>query len=192
MRAFVVDTLFEVLVFSIATIGVSFYTRFLGDFEEKSHVVDSAVVTTGRLIALLAMLSGFYLAFWGHLSPGGGFAAGVLVALTSSFENMERSFERVHAVVLEKAMTAVFTVCVLLEVAGCSVPTGKVGSLLSGGLIPIYNGKLDHSLFLHQAQRTSVATGLAKQECQNHSSDVSPYISEFKKSTMATTSGVIG
>jgi len=62
-----------------------------------------------------------------------------LVALTSSFENMERSFERVHAVVLEKAMTAVFTVCVLLEVAGCSVPTGKVGSLLSGGLIPIYN-----------------------------------------------------
>jgi len=142
----VYDTLFEILVFSVATIGVSFYTRFLGDFEEKSHVVDSAVVTTGRLIALLAMLSGFYLAFWGHLTPGGGFAAGVaggtsllLVALTSSFENMERSFERVRAVTLEKLMTAVFTVCVLLQVAGCSVPTGKVGNFLSGGLIPVYN-----------------------------------------------------
>ena len=85
------DTIFEVVVFTIAIMGA----HFLLANEQPSTTVyrftDRPSIVLARLGATIAALVGIELAIRGHLSPGGGFAAGVaggtaigLVAITSS------------------------------------------------------------------------------------------------------------
>jgi multicomponent Na+:H+ antiporter subunit B len=85
------DTIFEVVVFTISILGV----KFLLSTEQPATIVyqftDSPSIVLARLGATIAALVSVELAIRGHLSPGGGFAAGVaggtaigLVAITSS------------------------------------------------------------------------------------------------------------
>jgi multicomponent Na+:H+ antiporter subunit B len=82
----------------------------------------------------------------GHLSPGGGFAAGVaggtaigLVAITSSQKWMESIYDRWAAERLEKISVLVFIVLSALALMGLEPPHGELGALLSGGIVPILN-----------------------------------------------------
>jgi len=140
------DTIFEVVVFTIAIMGV----YFLLANEKPSTVVysftDRPSIVLARLGATIAALVSIELAIRGHLSPGGGFAAGVaggtaigLIAITSSPEWMQGIYQRWHAATWEKVSVLVFIVLAAITLAGVELPHGELGALFSGGVIPLLN-----------------------------------------------------
>ncbi len=140
------DTLFEVVVFSVAIMGV----RFLLSDEQPAATVhaftDHPSVVLAQLGATIAALVSIELAIRGHLSPGGGFAAGIaggtaigLVAITSSMRRMEALYKRWHAATLEKVSVLIFIAITVLILLGLELPYGNLGTLASGGWIPILN-----------------------------------------------------
>ena len=140
------DTLFEVVVFTIAIMGVRF---LLADEQPSARVHqfnDAPSIVLARLGATIAALVSFELALRGHLSPGGGFAAGVaggtaigLIAITAPSAWMESVYRRWHAATLEKLSVLAFILIALLSLVGLELPPGDLGSLASGGWIPLLN-----------------------------------------------------
>lgn len=106
-----------------------------------------------QLIAGLIFLYGIYIMVHGHLSPGGGFAGGALIAgsfilliLAFGSDILRLRKEEAGSTVTESIAVLAF---ILLAVAGIFVgtrvffhnflPKGMVGELFSAGLIPLYN-----------------------------------------------------
>ena len=94
------DTFFEVLVFTLAITGVSYYVQKLPVEKEKigeqsSIVIDIITPIFFQIIVLVSL----YVAIGGHLGPGGGFAAGVIlgtglmgVSFVKPMEDIENIF----------------------------------------------------------------------------------------------------
>lgn len=140
------DTVFEVVVFTIAIMAC--YYLLSGDQLPHSvkQFTDQPSIVLAQLGATISALVSFELAIRGHLSPGGGFAAGVaggtaigLVAITSSLERMEDIYHRWHAQTWEKVSVIVFVLLATVTLWGFELPSGTFGSLISGGMIPILN-----------------------------------------------------
>jgi len=111
------------------------------------------VKKTTQLIAGLVFLYGIYIIVHGHLTPGGGFAGGVIIAgafillilaFGSDFLNLSR--KETGATLLE--YTSILVV-LLLPLSGLLIgtkvffsnylPKGSVGELISAGMLPLYN-----------------------------------------------------
>jgi multicomponent Na+:H+ antiporter subunit B len=140
------DTIFEVVVFTIAVMGVRFLLANERPFCAIYQFTDQPSIILARLGATICSLVGIELAIRGHLSPGGGFAAGVaggtaigLVAITSSPEWMQGIYQRWHAATWEKVSVLVFIVLAVITLAGVELPHGQLGTLVSGGVIPLLN-----------------------------------------------------
>lgn len=109
------------------------------------------VKTITRLTVGLIMLFGIYIILHGHLSPGGGFAGGVIVAL--SFVHLMLAFGKDVAMSkVSKNMTSslesigalMFLSIALLGFLGGSfflniLPKGTPFNLFSAGIIPLCN-----------------------------------------------------
>ena len=140
------DTIFEVVVFTLSIMGVRF---LLADEQPACSIhqfTDPPSIVLAQLGATIAALISVELAIRGHLSPGGGFAAGVaggtaigLVAITSSAQWMDAIYQRWHAATLEKVSVLIFIVLAMLSLIGLELPHGTRGALLSGGWIPALN-----------------------------------------------------
>ncbi|MGF1567207.1 MAG: Na(+)/H(+) antiporter subunit B [Nodosilinea sp.] len=140
------DTIFEVVVFTIAIMGARFLLANETPAPKVYQFPDQPSIVLARLGATIAALVGIELAIRGHLSPGGGFAAGVaggtaigLIAITSSPEWMEGIYQRWHAATVEKVSVLVFIGLAVISLSGWELPPGDLGTLLSGGLIPVLN-----------------------------------------------------
>lgn len=140
------DTIFEVVVFTIAILGVGYLLADEKPIKTVYQFSDRPSIILARLGATIAAIVSFELAIRGHLSPGGGFAAGVaggtaigLIAITSSSQMMEAIYKKWHAAIWEKISVLVFIFLAVVTLAGLEIPQGELGSLLSGGLIPILN-----------------------------------------------------
>ncbi|MFB2876303.1 Na(+)/H(+) antiporter subunit B [Floridanema aerugineum] len=140
------DTIFEVVVFTIAIMGCYFLMANEKPQSKVYRFTDEPSIVLARLGATISALVGIELAIRGHLSPGGGFAAGVaggtaigLVAITSSPEWMQAIYQRWQAATLEKISVLVFVVLSAITLAGFELPHGELGELFSGGIIPILN-----------------------------------------------------
>ena len=90
------DTIFEVIVFTIAILGTKFLLANETPLGRVQQFQDIPSILLARLGATITALVAIELAIRGHLSPGGGFAAGVaggtaigLIAITSSPAWME-------------------------------------------------------------------------------------------------------
>ncbi len=99
-----------------------------------------------RLGSTIAALVSIELAIRGHLSPGGGFAAGVaggtaigLVAITSSPEWMQGIYKQWQIATWEKLSVLAFILLAVLTLVGIEFPRGELGTLFSGGAIPLLN-----------------------------------------------------
>ncbi|WP_017720313.1 Na(+)/H(+) antiporter subunit B [Kamptonema formosum] len=140
------DTIFEVVVFTIAILGVNY---FLANEKPPAKIYqfsDQPSIVLARLGATISALVGVELAIRGHLTPGGGFAAGVaggtaigLVAITSSMEEMQAIYKRWNAAILEKVSVLIFIVLSAMNLSGIELPHGELGALVSGGFIPLLN-----------------------------------------------------
>ena len=140
------DTIFEVIVFSIAILGVKYLLANETPTDTVYQFSDRPSIILARLGATIAALVSFELAIRGHLSPGGGFAAGVaggtaigLIAITSSSEWMEEIYHKWNAATWEKISVLVFIVLAVVTLIGVELPHGELSALFSGGMIPILN-----------------------------------------------------
>lgn len=140
------DTIFEVVVFTIAILGA----KYLLSNEKPSCTIyrftDEPSIVLARLGAIIAALVGIELAIRGHLSPGGGFSAGVaggtaigLIAITSNSEWMQEIYQRWRAATWEKLSVLLFIVLSAVTLSGIELPHGELGALFSGGLLPLFN-----------------------------------------------------
>lgn len=140
------DTIFEVVVFTIAIMGAKFLLADEKPFTKVYQFTDQPSIVLARLGATIAALVSIELAIRGHLSPGGGFAAGVaggtaigLVAITSSSEWMQAVYKQWRAATVEKVSVLIFIVSAAMTLVGLELPQGTLGTLVSGGVIPLLN-----------------------------------------------------
>ncbi|OKH37850.1 cation:proton antiporter [[Phormidium ambiguum] IAM M-71] len=140
------DTIFEVVVFTIAIMGAYYLLANEKPQNKIYRFTDEPSIVLARLGATISALVGIELAIRGHLSPGGGFAAGVaggtaigLVAITSSTEWMQGVYQRWHAATWEKVSVLLFILVSVLTLLGIELPHGELGALISGGMIPLLN-----------------------------------------------------
>ena len=140
------DTIFEVVVFTIAILGVKYLLADETPTDTVYQFSDRPSIILARLGATITALVSFELAIRGHLSPGGGFAAGVaggtaigLIAITSSSEWMEGIYHKWNAATWEKISVLIFIALAVVTLIGIELPHGQLGALFSGGIIPILN-----------------------------------------------------
>jgi len=161
------DTLGEVTVLFIATAGVGFLLR--RDEEDQlpgeKNTGESTFETAGEsalhspreasellgsgsmLLFPLLMLFGVYIFMHGHLTPGGGFQGGVVIASSMLLLMLARvSFHLNHLIIsLVESLSGFFYVAIgvlgLVLAAGFLdnriLPLGEFGTLFSAGAIPI-------------------------------------------------------
>ena len=140
------DTVSEVVVFTLAVLGV----RYLLAVEPQRRQIRALEDPPSKVLCELgATISAFIaveLALRGHLSPGGGFAAGVaggtavgLMLISGGADRAERLYRRYRADLVEKASVLGFLLVALLLLVGVGPAPGAFGTLLSGGWIPLLN-----------------------------------------------------
>jgi multisubunit Na+/H+ antiporter MnhB subunit len=111
------------------------------------------VKKTTQLIAGIIFMYGIYIIVHGHLTPGGGFAGGVVIAgafilLVLAFGSDFLNLQKEEAGTTVRENLAVLFV-LLLATAGFFtaaktffvnyLPKGRVGDLVSAGVLPLYN-----------------------------------------------------
>jgi len=132
------DTVFEVVVFSTAILGAQY---LLADEQPTANVAqftDIPSIVLARVGATISALIAVELAIRGHLTPGGGFAAGVaggtaigLVAITASSTWMEAIYKRWRAAMWEKLSVVAFIGVAVMALAGWELPRGELGICLA-------------------------------------------------------------
>lgn len=140
------DTIFEVTVFTIAIMGVQFLLANERPSQKIRQFTDHPSIVLARLGATISALVSIELAIRGHLSPGGGFAAGVaggtaigLVAITSPPQWLQSLYQRWQIATWEKISVVIFIVLAAITLMGWEFPHGELGALVSGGVLPWLN-----------------------------------------------------
>jgi multicomponent Na+:H+ antiporter subunit B len=141
------DTLGEVTILFLSIFGIGLglegYKDKLNIFAYENQLLKIAVDVLFPLIIMF----GFYIIIHGHLSPGGGFQGGVVIAsaFLLMFLAKDDEFSLNHKIIsLAEALSGVgFILLGLLGVLlldrflGNFLPLGSMGNLFSGGLIPL-------------------------------------------------------
>jgi multicomponent Na+:H+ antiporter subunit B len=145
------DTVAEVVVFTLASMGVVWMFSAERPQPTIHGLDDPAVLVLCRLGATVTALVAVELALRGHLSPGGGFAAGVsggttlaLLLIVRSGHGPPPSEEVSHrnlmrTELIEKLAVLVFIVLAFLSLEGLNLPAGSFGAVESGGWLPLLN-----------------------------------------------------
>ena len=146
------DTLGEVTVLFAASAGVSLVFSRLGSSSGgrrpvQNHAPSELVVTGAGLLLPLIFVFGVFIFVHGHLTPGGGFQGGVVIAsgvLLALLAGTLTELSHGMLSVLEMLSGAGYVAVGLLGLwlAGGFLdprflPTGEIGSLFSGGAIPV-------------------------------------------------------
>ncbi len=142
------DTLGEVAVLFIATAGIGFFLRRKNDKKRENRTETSQLVKTGTNFLLpLILLFGVYIFLHGHLTPGGGFQGGVVIASGFLLFMLANTDDKINRSILHwvESMSGVFYIGIgflgLVLANGFLdnrlFDLGKFGQLLSAGAIPI-------------------------------------------------------
>ncbi len=111
------------------------------------------VKNTTRLLAGMIFLYGIYVIVHGHLTPGGGFAGGVIIAgsfilliLANGSDYLKLIHEESGSTLMENIA---IMIVLLLALSGLLIgtkvffsnwlPKGTAGELISAGMLPLYN-----------------------------------------------------
>jgi len=146
------DTLFEVIVFTVAVTGISKYLMKLPEYGDYKNEKDSVVETMIPIIFQIIVLISLYIAITGHIAPGGGFSAGVIlgtgllgVSFVKPMEDIEKIFVKSK---IEKLKVLVPFIIIIYAISGYIFKGvyfynfgffGEPGTLFSGGSAIILN-----------------------------------------------------
>lgn len=140
------DTIGEVTVFTVAGLGVKI---LLADEESESSLLgiqDPVIITLLDFVALLSAFLAVELAIRGHITPGGGFAAGVagatsvtLLMITGRLKSIEEFYSRSNAAVIEKVAVVVFIILAIMSFASIVYPTSPFSWVPQKIYIPLLN-----------------------------------------------------
>lgn len=140
------DTLGEVTVLFIASLGISFLLAGSGKKMIFSNHPNFMLTTGTRVIFGFILLLGIFMMSHGHLTPGGGFPGGSLMATAFLLLYLGDEDYRAKVKKFKVLESTMGTIYVLLGLAGLGlgltflenfIETGTVGTLISGGLLPI-------------------------------------------------------
>jgi len=141
------DTLGEVTVLFVAAIGLGAVLTAGTTREIKKTEPASLVLYTGcRLLFPLILVFGSYIFIHGHLTPGGGFQGGAIIAsgfLLIYLGCRERRISRIASILAESLGGLTFVVIGMLGLVFGSyfllnfLPKGTANALFSAGIIPI-------------------------------------------------------
>jgi multicomponent Na+:H+ antiporter subunit B len=157
-----IDTMGEEYILFAAVIGVAILLRAQRDEREEAPDEDAAdrrAPGTSNAVRVLGLallgpvvLFGIYVVAHGHLSPGGGFQGGVVLAtgallvyLSGEYVTLRRVRPETLLDLAESSGAAGYVAVGLLGlVAGATflenvLPLGQPGTLLSSGMIPLIN-----------------------------------------------------
>lgn len=119
--------------------------------DDRKHGMTLIVKTITRLTVGLILLYGIYVVTHGHLTPGGGFAGGVVIALSLVHlmlafgkETAFRTLSKSGAAILESVGAVMFVLIALLGLIWAGfffnfLPKGTPFELFSAGMIPLAN-----------------------------------------------------
>ncbi|MGL1893192.1 MAG: hypothetical protein OCD02_16275 [Spirochaetaceae bacterium] len=143
------DTLGEVTVLFAAAAGVALvFSQFHGKKREEEGDSPSEILETGAMVLLpLIFVFGIYIFVFGHISPGGGFQGGVIIAsgvILALFGGTLKGLNHSLISFLEGLAGVSYVAVGLLGLwlAGGFLdprflPMGEFGSLFSAGAIPV-------------------------------------------------------
>jgi len=141
------DTLGEVTILFIAAIGLGAVLTASGKEKMRKIEPASLVLYTGcKLLFPLILIFGTYVFIHGHLSPGGGFQGGAIIAsgfLLIYLGCRERRISQKASKLTESLGGLVFVIMGLVGLAfgdyflSNFLPKGTANALLSAGIIPI-------------------------------------------------------
>ena len=107
-----------------------------------------------QIICGITFLYGIYIIIHGHLTPGGGFAGGTIIAgsfilliIAFGSEFLALKKEETGSSILESTGILIFIIVAIIGmvIGGAGIffvnflPKGEIGKLISSGVIPIYN-----------------------------------------------------
>jgi multicomponent Na+:H+ antiporter subunit B len=140
------DTLGEVTVLFLATLGVGFLLQNKKRKLEEREVSENLKTTSSFLVALIILL-GVYIFSHGHLSPGGGFQGGVVIAsgfLLLILSDLSFKISHLLLTLVESISGLIYVVLGLVGLVltvgflnPSILPLGDYGSLISAGAIPV-------------------------------------------------------
>jgi multicomponent Na+:H+ antiporter subunit B len=141
------DTLGEVTILLIAAVGLGAILATIKRKTKKKVVPSSAVLSTGcKFLFPFIMLFGSYIFLHGHLTPGGGFQGGAIIAsgyLLVYLGCEKKKINRNRFKIAESLAGLTFVIIGLLGLVFGGyfllnfLPKGIPNTLLSAGIIPI-------------------------------------------------------
>jgi multicomponent Na+:H+ antiporter subunit B len=147
-----IDTLGEVSVLFLAAAAISLLLRSTvrksGDGETKEKRGASEILMTGAdVLAPVIVFFGVYIFLNGHLTPGGGFQGGAVVASAVLLLFLAYPHYRLRHGILDALESVSGTVYVVIALLGLMLasgfldsrllPLGETGRMLSAGTIPL-------------------------------------------------------
>jgi multicomponent Na+:H+ antiporter subunit B len=140
------DTIGEVIVFTVAGLGVKILLAHEKAESLLIGIQDPVIISLLDFVALLSAFLAVELAIRGHLTPGGGFAAGVagatsvtLLMITGRLKVIEEFYSRSNATVIEKLAVVVFIAVALMSFTSIVYPTSPFSWIPQNIYIPILN-----------------------------------------------------
>lgn len=119
----VYDTIFEVLVFSLAAMGIFLFNESIE--KPRPFLHENHIRIFLKFLSYFVLLLSFYLAYYGDKTPGGGFSAGVaggtgilLYALSTTVNETEYWFNRLKIKAAEKVLLFVIYIFSVLTLLG--------------------------------------------------------------------------
>ncbi|MEO0247448.1 MAG: Na(+)/H(+) antiporter subunit B [candidate division WOR-3 bacterium] len=140
------DTLGEVTVLFLALTGLSFLLAGLKRVETHKPNPTLVMETGGRYLFPLIILFGAYIFIHGHLTPGGGFPGGVIIATAFLMLFITQRMTKINKISLSLIESAAGISYVFIGILGLVfvksflgnfLKTGKPGYLVSAGIIPL-------------------------------------------------------
>ncbi|MCK5816521.1 MAG: Na(+)/H(+) antiporter subunit B [Candidatus Marinimicrobia bacterium] len=144
------DTMGEVAVLFIAAAGVGFFLRKEGKSSESKKRDSSQILQSGTTFLFPLILAfGVYIFLHGHLTPGGGFQGGVVIASGIVLLLLSRVTTKINNTVLHLVESLSGAAYITLGILGLVLAAGlgfldnrfldlgEFGRLLSAGAIPL-------------------------------------------------------
>jgi multicomponent Na+:H+ antiporter subunit B len=141
------DTLGEIAVLFIASLGIGLmlHSNTHCNIKAESNFM---LQTASKLLFPIILLFGVYVMVYGHLSPGGGFQGGVIIASAILLLLIsDKSFEIPHSIIIaletfagvSYVLIGLIGLLILDTFLGNFLPhdISQIGLLLSGGIIPL-------------------------------------------------------